>query len=129
ELEGYLAGDGPALAAIRARLREDERLWDLLTSPLLVSFLTPTDSELPAPGQAAGPPVDGPAAIVSDYVQRLLDRRAGGRRDPGYRPDDTVRSLTWLGGAMRNEKVFSVDRMQVDLLPGAPVRLLVMAGP
>jgi energy-coupling factor transporter ATP-binding protein EcfA2 len=129
DVESYLERtDDEALVEVRALVREDERLWELLTCPLFVSMLVPPyPGAAPARYPSGGTPAARRRGIVAEYVERLLQRpgTVGSRRSS----TDAVRWLRWLAHAMTREKVFSVDRMQIDLLPTAAQRLVVALGP
>ncbi|HXM58186.1 MAG TPA: helix-turn-helix domain-containing protein, partial [Candidatus Dormibacteraeota bacterium] len=133
QVERYLgeAGHGEGLTGVRALLREDGRLRDLLTTPLLLSMVVRTYGG----EHSATPPLRGPLAecrqrVLSDYVDEMLaSPRAVASSQ--YGREQTVRWLAWLARAMRDhgEGVFSLDWMQPSWLPTGAQRRLVRLAP
>jgi len=141
QVERYLAeaGTGAGLDEVRALLREDGRLRDLLTTPLLLSMVARTYCG----EHAAAPPLRGPLAerrqrVLTDYVDEMFSRSRPAAT-PRYPKEQTVSWLAWLARAMRDhdESVFSLDWMQPSWLPTkaqqrlarlAPAFLMVLVG-
>jgi hypothetical protein len=117
QVNSYLTELGPGGEPVRAALREDSSLWELLDSPLLLNIIT-----LAYAGQAATPPqmngakVERRDHLFGLYVNQMLRRRAAEHR---YTPEQTVQWLSWLAGQMarHGETVFYLERLQTDWLP------------
>jgi transcriptional regulator with XRE-family HTH domain len=132
QVERSLAETGDSVAAVRALLRDDQRLWELLTTPLFLSIIVRTYT-----GEgAARLPVRGTLAerrrqVLADYVERMLARPRAAPRAAAYSP---VQTLDWLGSlarAMRErgEGVFYLDWMQPNWLAASAQRRLVRLAP
>jgi hypothetical protein len=130
EVDQYLHHAGPALNGVRAVLREDDQLAELLTSPLFLSIVVLTYSERQH--------VEVPASasrelrrrrILADYVLSMLDRPRA-RPAASYGEDRVVRWLAWLADVMRahGQSVLYVDWMQPDWLASAWQRRVVTIG-
>jgi transcriptional regulator with XRE-family HTH domain len=139
QVEGYLATAGDGLDEVLALLREDGRLWELLSTPLFLSMVVRTYGG----EHSATPPLRGPLAerrqrVLTDYVDEML-ARSRAAASPQYAREETVAWLAWLARAMRDhdEGVFSLDWMQPSWLPTraqqrlarlAPAFLMVLVG-
>jgi hypothetical protein len=135
QVERYLdeacAGGGDGHNGVRALLREDEGLRDLLTTPLLLGMAARTYGG----ERSATPPLRGPLAerrqrVLSDYVEEMLTS-ARAAAAPRYERGQTVAWLAWLARAMRDhdESVFSLDWLQPSWLPSSAQRRLVLLAP
>jgi hypothetical protein len=125
----YLKKAGRPLAGVRAALREDPQLWELLESPLLLSIVTLTYQGMPAAAvRAMGSAEDRRRHLFAGYVDRMLQRRARSRSPTP--PAQTLRWLGWLARSMRDrsQSVFYLEQLQPDWLPGRQ-RWLVTTGP
>jgi hypothetical protein len=117
QVNAYLTDLGPAGEPVRAAIRDDPSLWDLLDSPLLLNIITVSY----AGRTTASAPISGTLAERRDrlfalYVYQMLRRRAAERR---YTPEQTVQWLSWLADQMANhgQTVFYLEQLQLDWLP------------
>jgi eukaryotic-like serine/threonine-protein kinase len=118
----YLEQGGRRLAGVRAALRDDEQLWELLTTPLLLSVVALTYKDKPATAvRASGTIGDRRRLLWEAYVQEMLTRRgvpshSGQAR---YSRQQTICWLGWLARTMRrhDQSVFYLEWMQPDWLP------------
>ncbi|MGI5330271.1 NACHT domain-containing protein [Actinomadura nitritigenes] len=114
EVMDYLLADEDALADVRAVLRTDKSLWELLRSPLMLDVIARTyagrpASELAEPGGVA----ERRGRIFDAYLRRMLER-------PSRYPDRMVLDrLGWLARTMtgRGETVLYLDRVWGAWLP------------
>ncbi len=120
QVNDYLVDLGPAAASVRAALREDRSLWELLDTPMLLNIVTVAYSEQ----TGASLPVSGTMAerrdhLFGSYVKQMLQRRAAEHR---YTPERTVHWLSWLASQMgkHGQTVFYLERLQLDWLPRRP---------
>jgi hypothetical protein len=130
DVDGYLAEGGQPLAGVREMLRQDGRLWDLLTTPLFLSIVTLAYRGRPAADVAgAGSTRERQRQVLVDYVRAMLARPRGAA-GPVYDDERTVAWLAWLAATMRarGQTVFSPDWMQPDLLAGRAQRWLTTWG-
>jgi hypothetical protein len=130
QVRQWLKLTGRHLAGLRSVLRDRQHwLWELLTSPLLLSI-----SALIYQGQpAAAVRTDGSMETLLDaYVRTMLGRPrapvAPQQEGLAYDDADTVRWLAWLAKQMGSETVFYPDWMQADWLPSRLKRQLVTRG-
>jgi hypothetical protein len=129
QVTAYLKEAGRPLAGVRAALREDPQMWELLESPLLLNIVTLTYQEMPASAvRAMGSAEEHRRHLFAAYVTRMLERRV---RPKASTPAQTVRWLSWLAGAMRthDQSVFYLEQLQPDWLPSRSQRWLVTTGP
>jgi NACHT domain/TIR domain len=129
QVTAYLKEAGRPMAGVRAALREDPPLWELLESPLLLGIVTLTYQGMPASAvRAMGSAEDRRRHLFAGYVSRMLGRRV--RAGSSSSPAETLRWLGWLARSMRDrsQSVFYVEQLQPDWLPGRQ-RWLVIAGP
>jgi hypothetical protein len=117
QVDAYLTNLGTAGENVRAALREDLSLWEMLDSPLLLNVVT-----MAYAGQEVTPsPVRGTVAerrdhLFGSYMNTALRRRTAERR---YPPEQTVRWLSWLasGMARHSQTVFYLEHLQRNWLP------------
>jgi TIR domain/NACHT domain len=117
QVNAYLTGLGPAGEPVRAVLREDPAMWELLDSPLLLNVITVACASRAAfPVSISSSVVQRRDNLFRLYVKEMLSRRA---TVSNYTPERTVSLLTWLADQMVNhgQTVFSLERMQLDWLP------------
>src|SRR5215207_2431184 len=129
QVTAYLREAGRPLAGVRAALREDPQLWELLESPLLLSIVTLTYQGMPASAvRAMGSAEERRRHLFAGYVDRMLQRRAQSRSPTP--PGPTLRWLGWLARSMRDrsQSVFYLEQLQPDWLPPRQ-RWLVTTGP
>jgi hypothetical protein len=121
----YLEQGGRRLAGVRAALRDDEQLWELLTTPLLLSVVALTYKDKPASTvRASGTVEERRQLLWGTYVQEMLARRGSAAsfslsEQTHYSHQQTIRWLTWLARAMRrhDQSVLYLEWMQPDWLP------------
>jgi len=121
---GYLTELGPVGERIRAALREDPTLLELLDSPLLIHVAT-----IAYAGQVDGPvPMSGSVTerrdhLLRSYVEQTLGRRAAEGR---YTRAETVHWLSWLASQMaaHGQSVFHLEKLQLDWLPQRQWRII-----
>ncbi|NUT94125.1 MAG: NACHT domain-containing protein, partial [Saccharothrix sp.] len=114
---------GRPLAGLRTALRQDPRLLDLLTTPLMLSVYVLAYAGVPADRVRADP--------LGDYVAAMLARPRSGLTRPRFTPAQTRRHLSWLASAMdrHHESVFYPDWVQLSWLPTRALRVRAALGP
>lgn len=128
QVTAYLKGAGRPLAGVRAALREDPQVWDLLESPLLLGVVSLAYKGMPASAvRAMGSAEDRRRHLFAAYVARMLERRV---RPKSSTPAQTLRWLTWLAWTMRahDQSVFYLEQLQPDWLPSRRQQWLVTTG-
>jgi GTPase SAR1 family protein len=128
-VDAYLEGAGTALAEVREALAEDETLYDLLDTPLMLSVATLAYKGKSAAGlQAAGTIEEQRDRLFAAYVETMHERRGMEAR---YTRAQTERWLAWLAGQMHahEQSVFLLERMQPDWLSRQRDWRLVIWGP
>jgi hypothetical protein len=122
----------PAVSIQQALVHADQALWELLSSPLMLSIATQVyrgrrADTLLAPGTVA----QRRRRLVAEYIKRerqpATDRSTVGR----YRQAHMKRWLSWLARSMRERGLseFDLDRLQPDWLPNPTQRRLVTVVP
>jgi len=129
QVTAYLRESGRPLAGVRAALRDDPQLWELLESPLLLGVVSLAYQGMPAAAvRAMGSADERRQRLFAAYVSRMLERRAGPKSSP---PARTLGWLGWLARSMRahNQSVFYLEQLQPDWLPSRRQQWLVTTGP
>jgi NACHT domain-containing protein len=130
EVEDYLQKLGPALAGLQSVLRDDEQLWELLTTPLFLSIMALAYQGKPASAIPAGETLEQRRRfILNDYVDTMLSRAPP--EDAAPYSDGQVRAwLVSLAQLLRSrgQTTLYVDWMQPDLLPSRLQRRSVTVG-
>ena len=128
QIEDYLVQAGAQMKPLRDALHEDEALYDLARTPLILSILV-----LAYQGQAEdelqllqGTLEAKRQQVFATYVQRMLRRRAAEKR---YSAEETIHYLSWLARQMRvhNHTEFYLEYMQPDWLPTRKLLLIYRA--
>lgn len=130
----YLRAAGRPMAGVRAVLARDERLWELLTTPLMLSIVVLAYARVPATHiRADGDIETRRCRLLTDYVDAMLARpRSGLARDrPCHQPVEIRRWLSWLAETMsrRHESVFYPDWLQVSSLTDRQDRVRAVVQP
>jgi DNA-binding SARP family transcriptional activator len=138
QIDHYLAASGGELNFLRVALqREAEHgsteLYEVLQSPLMLSVIRLAHREIGAPAENAPAGAVLPAGATDDarrhlfaaYVQRMLQRRGGGRPYPA---SQTESWLTWLAQKMfqHNQTIFLIEQLQPGWLPSRSWRWLFL---
>ena len=107
QIEHYLGAAGAALEGVRAAVRADARLWELLDTPLMVSVvaLAYRDSDRAPSGHDA-------QDVFARYLDSMFRRRA---KETRFDEADMRAWLRWLAGNMvqRGQTVFFLE----DVVP------------
>ncbi len=123
QVDEYLRRAGTALSGVSAALRQDETLWELLDSPLMLSILTLAyqmpDVQI---ARIKGTLEARRAALFEAYIKAMFKRREA---SSPYTPQQTRHWLSWLAQAMvrYNQTVFYLERLQPGWMPKAQARL------
>jgi len=112
QVESYLKQVGKSLAAVRAALRSNGVLRDLVTTPLMLSVVMlayhgKTVKDLPQLGSAE----DQQRQVFAHYVTRMLEQPT---RKWRYTPDSTQKWVIWLAQQMKQRQFteFYLERLQ-----------------
>lgn len=112
----HLERAGASLERVRVALKSDERLWELLKTPLMLSITVMVYQQCPsAILQGADTLEERRTQLLAAYAETVFTRRGKGTR---YTRDEMMRWLAWLASAMlmRHQSVFYVEWMQPDWL-------------
>lgn len=118
QVEHYLDRWGEPLAGLRAAVRDDPSLWELLQTPFLLSVAVSTYEGLPAPDLgSADSPDRRRARLLSAFIDKTLSRK----RPQTYQPQDAVRWLSYVARALgqRLQMLYYVDFADLSWLPPA----------
>ncbi len=124
----YLAQAGAPLAGVRAALQDDETLWELLDTPLMLNVAT-----LAYPGYSAaevtitGTLEERKKQLFTAYVDAMFKRRGKALL---YPRQQTIQWLAWLASAMtrHNQTVFYLEWMQPNWLSSKWQQMIVKLG-
>jgi DNA polymerase III delta prime subunit len=117
QVDTYLKRGGKSLAAVRAMLRDDEVLQELLDTPLMLSIMVLAYAGKPVEDlQETGSLEVRRCRLFAAYVDRMLQH---GRADTRWRPEQTKHWLAWLAWQMsqHDQTAFYLEAMQPDWLP------------
>ncbi len=120
QVEGYLAGAGPAVETVRATLRHDPALREMAQSPLMLSILTLAYRDMkPEALPALGTIADRRQHLFAAYVKRMLGRKIRPADKP-YPDERTVGYLSWLAAQMaaHGQATFNIEELEPDSLHG-----------
>jgi DNA polymerase III delta prime subunit len=124
----YLRDAGRPLAGVRAALKDDMTLWELLSTPLLLSIMALTYGyKSAAEVRRLGEPEERRERLFRAYTHSMFERRG---RNSRYRRRESVRWLKWLGRTLsRNQQtLLRLEWMQPDWLSGPKQRWAVTGG-
>jgi NACHT domain len=121
QIDGYLKGEGKPLKAVRAALRRDAVLRDLVTTPLMLTVVMRAYrgkmvKDLPHLGTAE----EQQRQVFEHYVTRMLEPTAKPTRKWFYPSDSTQKWLIWLAQQLQKRSLteFYLERLQPSwLLP------------
>jgi hypothetical protein len=125
QVERHLEHWGEPLAGLRAAVRDDPSLWDLLQTPFLLSVAVSTYEGLPAPDIGCADSLEQRRKqLLGAFIRQTLGRK----RPQSYRAQDAVRWLSYIARALgrRLETVYYLEFVDADWLP-RPQRLTVVA--
>jgi hypothetical protein len=117
QIEQYLSNAGGQLMSVRAALRNDLVLQELIATPLMLSVLSLAYRGMPLGDLlAAGSLTAQRRHVFATYVQRMLHHR--GSKKP-YTVQQTVQWLARLAQQMtrHSQAQFYIEHMQFDWLP------------
>ena len=129
QVSTYLKQAGKPLAGVRTALRDDETLWELLDTPLMLSIVTLAyRGRSAAEVRATGSLEERRAHLFANYTERMFERRT---KVTEYTREQTIRWLAWLARSLmhNNLSVFYVEWMQPDWLPSRAQRWIVAMVP
>jgi DNA polymerase III delta prime subunit len=132
QVQAWLRTGGRSLAGLRAVLRDDEQLWELLDTPLMLSVVTLAYRDRPAAEiRGTGGIPERRRQLFDDYVSKMQARtRTLPAGPPAYSQSQMNLWLGWLARALRanEQSVFFLDWVQADWLPTRIQRLLAGHG-
>src|SRR5207253_9519498 len=95
EVDRYLRHAGRPLAGVRAAIRDDDQLGELLTTPLFLSIVALTYKDKSAAAvRAIGTLEERRRRLLADYIETMLDRPRSSFGPPQYSAAQTVAWLT-----------------------------------
>lgn len=126
QIEDYLERAGAPLVGLRSALRHDDRLRDLLATPLLLGIAALVYQARP-PAQNAETLAQWRAHLFAAYVSTMFQRR--GKAAP-YTEEQSRRWLAWLAATMQrqHQSVMYLEWMQPDWLTRPLERWAVTVG-
>jgi hypothetical protein len=117
QVDAYLQRAGEQLAGVRAVLRDDAELREMLDTPLMLSIAALAYAEKSAlEVQVVGVPEVRRRHLFDAYIQAMFSRRS---KQGSSKQRQTTSWLSWLADRMvhYNQTVYYIERMQPDWLP------------
>ena len=124
QVRAVLKQAGKSLSTVRAALRRNAVLGDLLTTPLMLSVVILTYRDMPLKELPQGGALQEQQRVIFEhYVQRMLHRYRLSRR---FSLTQTSRYLVWLAQQMQQHQLteFHLESLQVDWLVTRRARML-----
>jgi DNA polymerase III delta prime subunit len=128
EVARYLRNAGRPLLGVRTALRDDQTLWELLSTPLLLSIMALTyGNRSAAEVRRLGPAQERRERLFAAYSHSMFERRGVNSR---FRRRESVRWLKWLGRTLsaNRQTLLRLEWMQPGWLPGRKERWAVTQG-
>ena len=122
QIRKYLKQAGKSLAGVRAVLQDDDTLWELLQTPLMLSIVALAyQGRSAAEVRATGSLEQRRTHLFENYTRRMFERRS---KVIAYTREQTLRWLSWLARSLmhNNLSVFCMEWMQPDWLPSRAQR-------
>ena len=99
----YLKQAGKPLAGVRTALRDDETLWELLETPLMLSIVALAyRGRSAAEVRATGSLEQRRAHVFENYTRRMFERRT---EVTEYTREQTIRWLAWLARSLMHNNL------------------------
>jgi len=117
QIDRYLTQAGARLAGLRTTVQNDETLWELLDTPLMLSVAALAyQGHSAAEVQIAGTLEERKTQLFAAYTDAMFERRG---KATLYSRQQTMQWLIWLAAAMaqHNQSIFYIEWMQPDWLP------------
>jgi NACHT domain len=118
EVSTYLEELGEPMAGVRQLLREDQTLWELLDTPLMIDTVRRAYENQPVEAlKLLGGAPERRNHLFKTYVERMFQHRGSNERYPRER---TLYWLYWLANQLFQHGMgtdFYIERMQPDWLP------------
>jgi hypothetical protein len=118
QVDDYLKQVGRPLTAVRAALRDDPALWELMDNPLMLSIVALAYKNTSAAKlRASQTPAERRRQLFDDYIAAMFGR-PGRSSKSSYTEHKTLRSLSWLARKMveQQQTTLFLERIQPDWL-------------
>jgi serine/threonine protein kinase len=125
QVQHYVAQAGAPLAGLCTALQNDEHLWELLNTPLMLSIAALAYQGCAAEAiSSSGTVAERRTQLFAAYTDAMFQRRAEATPYPRAQIEHW---LTWLARAMKDhdQSIFYLERIQPDWLPGRRQQRLV----
>jgi predicted NACHT family NTPase len=129
QVSTYLKQAGKLLAGVQTALRDDETLWELLDTPLMLSIVALAyRGRSAAEVRATGSLEERRAHLFTAYTKVMFERRT---KITEYTQRQTIRWLAWLAQSLMhtNLSIFYVEWMQPNWLSSRAQRWVVAMMP
>jgi hypothetical protein len=117
QVEGYLVRAGEKLAGVRAALRDDVELLEIIDTPLMLSIVTLAHTgKSAAEVEIEGTLNERRGHLFNAYMVTMFARRG---RETRYITEQTTRYLSWLARKLveSSQTEFNIERIQPIWLP------------
>ena len=114
QTDDYLEKAGSDLAALRAALKEDQNLQEIVKTPLMLSIVSLTYQNQPVEASPNGSESIGArrTQVFDAYIARMLERK--GKQKDRYTNDQVKLWLGWLAQRMNahSQTIFVLEQLQ-----------------
>jgi NACHT domain len=114
EVSSYLEKLGKPMVGVRQLLHEDQTLWELLETPLMVDTIIRAYEDQPVENlKVIGGLQEQRNHLFKAYVNRMFQHRGENGR---YQRERTLNWLSWLANQLFKHNItdFYIERLQVD---------------
>lgn len=120
QIEGYLDAAGPSFAGVRTAMHEQQALWELATTPLMLSVLLLTYRGVSSE-EIGTQATDLEQQVWTDYIARQVHEKGNETRYP------LERTRIWLAFLaqqlrMHQQTTFYAEHLDINWLPKAQQR-------
>ncbi len=117
-IEEYLKSVGTSMDGVRDALKNDEILWELLKTPLMLYIVTQAFKGKSVESVQGTGRLEKRRTQIFDAYNKAMFHRFGRSIDKSYTPHQTNHWLSWLAKSMnqRNQSIFYLEQLQPDWL-------------
>jgi hypothetical protein len=132
QVEDYLKSFGTSVEGVRAVLRDDETLWELLVAPFMLNIVMLAFKDKPPEYiRGTGTLEERRKQIFDAYKDAMFKRPARSKlKNYNFTPQQTEHWLSWLAKSMKKHNLyrFYLDQIQLDWLPSPQHQKILKMG-
>jgi len=130
KIEDHLKSYGTIMDGVLVALKDDDILWELLKTPLMLNIVTQAFKGKSAESVHGVGTLEERRTQIFDAYKYAMFHRVGRVEDKSYMPQQTEHWLSWLAKSMKqhNPATFYLEKLQPDWLPSVRQRKIVFYG-